>query len=78
MPETDFLANPDTVRFEDEDGKSHKRQVRPDGFFLIARARADRPKPEGFAFLLEMDMATHSNSSFERNKVRAGLAYLGE
>ena len=76
IPETDFLANPDTVRFKDENDVSHKRQVRPDGFFLIAREREDRPKAEGFAFMLEIDMATHSNPSFERNKVRAGLAYL--
>jgi hypothetical protein len=76
VPETDFLANPDTVRFTDENKVSHTRQVRPDGFFLITHERADRPRPEGFAFLLEIDMATHSNPSFERNKVRAGLAYL--
>jgi len=76
VPETDFLANPDTVRFKDENDVSHKRQVRPDGYFLITREREDRPKPEGFAFMLEIDMATHSNPSFERNKVRAGLAYL--
>ena len=76
VPETDFLANPDTVSFKDRNGKSYKRQVRPDGFFLIIRRRPDRPNPEGFAFLLEVDMATHSNSSFERNKARAGLAYL--
>jgi hypothetical protein len=76
VPETDFLAYPDTVEFEDESGKMRKRQVRPDGFFLIARTRADRPKPEGFAFLLEVDMATHSNPSFELHKIRAGLAYL--
>ena len=76
VPETDFLANPDTVRFKDRNDISHKRQIRPDGFFLIARERENRPEPEGFAFLLEIDMATHSNPSFERNKVRAGLAYL--
>ena len=76
VPETDFLANPDTVQFTDRNGGPHKRQIRPDGFFLITREREDRPKPEGFAFLLEIDMATHSNPSFERNKVRAGLAYL--
>lgn len=76
VPETDFLANPDTVQVEGGDGARHKRQVRPDGFFLITRQRADRPNPDGFAFLLEVDMATHSNASFERSKVRAGLAYL--
>jgi hypothetical protein len=76
VPETDFLANPDTVQFKDGNGVGHKRQIRPDGFFLITRERENRPKPEGFAFLLEIDMATHSNPSFERNKVRAGLAYL--
>jgi hypothetical protein len=76
VPETDFLAYPDTVEFDDERGHNRKRQVRPDGFFLIARSRPDRPKPDGFAFLLEIDMATHSNPSFEHHKVRAGLAYL--
>jgi hypothetical protein len=76
VPETDFLANPDTVRFTDENDVSHTRQVRPDGFFYVTREREDREKQEGFAFMLEIDMATHSNPSFERNKVRAGLAYL--
>lgn len=75
VPETDFLAYPDTVEFE-ERGHKRKRQVRPDGFFLIARSRPDRPKPEGFAYLVEIDMATHSNPSFEHHKIRAGLAYL--
>ncbi len=76
VQETDFLAYPDTVEFDDERGHKRKRQIRPDGYFLIARSRPDRPKPEGFAFLLEIDMATHSNPSFEHHKVRAGLAYL--
>lgn len=76
VPETDFLANPDTIEFTDKDQEQRKRQVRPDGFFLIAWQREGDAEPDGFAFLLEVDMATHSNPSFARNKARAGLAYL--
>lgn len=76
VPETDFLASPDTVRFKDDKEVSHTRQARPDGFFLITRGHTNETRSEEFGFLLEIDMATHSNPSFERNKVRAGLAYL--
>lgn len=77
IPETEFLIEPDTVHFVDRLGKAVERQVRPDGFLLITRRGDGQSKPEGFAFLLEIDMATHSNPRFEREKVRAGIAYLG-
>lgn len=77
IPEGQFLASPDTVQFKEGSWKTKKRQIRPDGFFLISRANSiETTKAEKFAFLLEIDMATHSNPRFAREKVRAGVAYL--
>ena len=76
VPETDFLVHPDTIHYVDEDGVEQERQVRPDGFLLITRERPGRQKRQAFAFLLEVDMATHSNPRFRREKGRAGGAYL--
>lgn len=77
VPEGQFLANPDTVHFKEGKWKTKKRQIRPDAFFLIHRLDFEgEAKSEKFAFLLEIDMATHSNPRFAREKVRAGVAYL--
>lgn len=76
-PETDFLADPDTVVYTTRHGTKKKRQVQPDGFFLLEDPK-ESPGQKGkqLAFLLEIDMASHSNPRFARQKARAGLAYL--
>ncbi|MCI0648012.1 MAG: replication-relaxation family protein [Chloroflexi bacterium] len=77
IPEGAFRAEPDTAVYQDETGEERARQVIPDGFFTIRRQAQQRPdKVEEFAFLLEVDMATHTNPRFAREKVRAGVAYL--
>lgn len=77
IPEGQFLASPDTVHIKEGNWKTKRRQIRPDGFFVIHRPIRERSaNGEEFAFLLEIDMATHSNPRFAREKVRAGVAYL--
>jgi hypothetical protein len=73
VPESDFLADRDKVIFRDRKGVKWEREVRPDGFFLI---RQYPGKQKDFAFLLEVDMGSHSNVRFIRHKVLAGIAYL--
>lgn len=72
IPESDLFAFPDTVEVPQGRRRPQKRQVRPDGFFVVTR-RGDRYP---FAFLLEMDMATKDNPRFSREKVEPGQVYL--
>ena len=74
VPEGEFLVHPDTVTYHGFLGKRRKRQVRPDGFFVVRRM--DGRAASDFAFLLEVDMATEDNPRFVRDKVLPGLAYL--
>ena len=74
VPEGEFLANPDTVTYRGARGKRRRRQVRPDGFFVLRHE--DGGKANDFAFLLEIDMATEHNPRFVRDKVLPGIAYL--
>lgn len=75
LPESNFLAEPDTVEFITSSGRSKKRQIRPDAFFTVESVGKSGKKRK-FTFLLEIDMASHSNPRFAREKVRAGIAYL--
>ena len=71
-----FRADPDTVKTRKN--KMKNRQVIPDAFFSIHQESGARPgEAKQFSFLLEVDMATESNPRFVREKVRAGIAYLG-
>lgn len=72
IAESELFAYPDTVAVLQSKGKPQKRQVRPDGFFVIRRQGDKHP----FAFLLEMDMATKDNPRFVREKVEPGRVYL--
>lgn len=70
-----FLADPDTVRYQVGLARSAKRQVRPDGFFAVKQTLSTGEVKQ-YAFLLEVDLATHSTRRFARDKVRSGVAYL--
>lgn len=70
--EGEFLAHPDTIWYEQSNGKRRKRQIRPDGFFILEQ----QPNNSPLAFLLEIDMSTEDNPRFGREKVRPGVAYL--
>lgn len=77
VTDSTFRADPDAVTIRTRTLRSKTRQVIPDAFFTIERTSEDSDKREKFSFLLEVDMATESNSRFAQEKVKAGRAYLG-
>jgi hypothetical protein len=72
QPEGEFLAQPDSVEYTLPNGKRRKRQVRPDGYFVIEQQSHQSP----FAFLLEIDRGTEDNPRFGREKILPSIAYL--
>ena len=77
IPESEFRMNPDKITYKTTDGRTKKRYLQPDGFFIIRRSPLHQPDLiEDYAFLLEIDMATEDNPRFAREKVRPGVAYL--
>jgi hypothetical protein len=79
--ETVFRSNMDRISFSYKDSKGHfrkrKRGVIPDGFLcIIDRERQAKGHPAKANFLLEVDMATHSNPNFSVEKAAAGAAYI--
>ena len=78
--ESVFRANPDVIeiinRYKSNTRKI-KRGVIPDGAFLFSDLRRKRQeKPYKGRFLLELDMASHDNSSFGMEKAAVGVAYV--
>jgi hypothetical protein len=76
-----FRSNMDRVTFSYKDTKGHfrhgKRGVIPDGFLcIIDQKRQSKGQPAKANFLLEVDMATHSNPNFSIEKAAAGAAYI--
>ncbi len=80
--EAAFRAEPDVVQYQVK-GKGQnkyqkKRAVIPDGYFpLIDLRRQAEGKPHQARFLIEVDMATHSNPNFGHFKVAPYSAYVG-
>ena len=79
--ETVFRSNMDRVNFSYKDTKGQLRQgkrgVIPDGFLcIIDQNRQSQGLPAKANFLLEVDMATHSNPNFSMEKAAAGAAYI--
>jgi len=79
--ESAFRSNMDRVNFtyKDRNGNTQqrKRGVIPDGFFrVIDSKRKKKGEPYKAQFLLEVDMATHSNRRFSIEKTTAGAAYI--
>jgi hypothetical protein len=69
IPESEFWSDPDKVEYTYRD-KKHKRNIRPDGYFLLTT-------PEhNIRYLLEIDRSTEDNPRFYREKILPGLAYI--
>lgn len=68
-PEGEFLAYPDEVQYTYQ-GKKLKRNIRPDGFFMLQAGN------HRIRYLLEIDRSTEDNPRFFREKILPGLAYL--
>ena len=71
----------DRVAFSYKDTKGRLRQgkrgVIPDGFLcVIDQKRQSKGLPAKANFLLEVDLATHSNPNFSMEKAAAGAAYV--
>jgi len=79
--ETEFRSDPDVISYEitSRDGivKHLKKRVLPDAYFEIVdeeqRSKGERYRAR---FLLEIDMSTHDNPSFGREKAVPGKAYI--
>ncbi|MCD6577841.1 MAG: replication-relaxation family protein, partial [Anaerolineaceae bacterium] len=79
--ETAFRSNMDRISFSYKDTKGRlrhgKRGVIPDGFLcIIDQKRQSKGLPAKANFLLEVDLATHSNPNFSMEKAAAGAAYI--
>ncbi len=79
--ETVFRSNMDRIKFSYKDTNGRLRQgkrgVIPDGFLcIIDQKRQSKGLPAKANFLLEVDMATHSNPNFSMEKAAAGAAYI--
>lgn len=70
ITEQDFMVNPDIVEFENSQGKMIKKQIRPDGLFII------RNEERETRWLLEIDTGSERGQRFNLDKVQPYLAYL--
>lgn len=81
IPEGEFRSNMDVVEFKTKDRKGiyrkTKKGVCPDGYFeIVDIERRMGTEPIRYKFLLEVDMSTHDNPSFGREKALPGVAYI--
>jgi hypothetical protein len=81
LSESVFRSEPDVITYTIKTtvGKSFtsKKGVLPDAYFeIIDEARRVYGDPPKARFLLEIDMGTHDNLSFGRDKVVPGVAYI--
>jgi len=81
LSESVFRSNTDVVSFQlkGKDGKVRisKKGVCLDAYFeVVDEKRRAKGEPHRARFLLELDMATHDNPSFGREKILPGVAYI--
>lgn len=81
LTDSTFHADMDVIEFEakSQEGKFRtvKKGIRPDGYFeLFDEKRQINGSPATARFLLEIDLSTHDNPSFGREKVVPGVAYI--
>jgi len=79
--ESAFRSAMDVIEYKIRTRNGHmatrKRGVIPDGFFAISdKLRREQGKPHRARFLLELDMASHDNTSFGMEKIAPGAAYI--
>ena len=81
LPDSYFRIDPDVVTYKAYDReknlKQMKKRICPDAFFeIVDLERRDRGESHKARFLLELDMSTHDNGNFGREKVAPGAAYI--
>lgn len=81
LPESTFRAEPDRISYQwkTESGviKKGEKGICPDAYFeIVDKNLEEKGKPAKARFLLELDMATHDNPSFGREKAVPGVEYI--
>jgi len=81
VPESVFRSDMDRVNYSYKNRNQKvitaKKGVCPDAYFeIIDETRRMSGQPNKARFLLELDMRTHDNPSFGREKAAAGAAYV--
>jgi hypothetical protein len=81
IPESEFRSNTDVISYKikNRDGylKNKRKGVVPDAYFeIIDERRRAKGEMHRARFLLELDMSTHDNLSFGREKALPGVAYV--
>jgi hypothetical protein len=81
VPESTFRTDTDKITYTLQGGDGNVRTtekgVCPDAYFeIVNQERRAKNEPHKIRLLLELDMATHDNPSFGREKVAPGVAYL--
>jgi len=81
VSEGSFRSDMDVVVYTIQDKYGKEKQIKkgicPDGYFeIVDEVRKRRGEQCSASFLLEIDMATHDNPSFGREKVIPGIEYI--
>jgi hypothetical protein len=76
-----FRSNMDVIEYEAKgkngENRAEKKGICPDGYFeIIDEKRRINGTPARARFLVEIDMSTHDNPSFGREKAIPGVAYI--
>lgn len=81
IPEGSWLSDHDVIEYEyagrGGEIQQKKKGVRPDGYFsIVDHKRQIKGSAVRSRFLLEIDMSTHPNPRFGREKAVPGVAYI--
>jgi hypothetical protein len=81
LSEMEFRSDPDVVMYTTKDRNDNvrhrKKRILPDAYFeILDIERRKRGEDYRARLLLELDMSTHSNPRFGREKVAPGVAYI--
>ena len=81
IPEGVWLSDHDVIEYEyvgrGGEIQQKKKGIRPDGYFsVIDHKRQIKGSASRSRFLLEIDMSTHPNPRFGREKAAPGVAYI--
>lgn len=81
LPESIFRSNMDIVVYKAKRRNGEftrkKKGVIPDAYFeFVDRKRRERGDASQMGFLIELDMSTHDNNRFGREKIIPGYVYL--
>lgn len=81
FPESEFRSTTDVISYKTRSRngywKNKRKGVVPDAYFeIVDETRRNKGELHRARFLLELDMSTHDNLRFGREKVLPGVAYI--